>query len=282
MNGRLPALLVLLVVLAGCGGTAAPTPTEATVTPAPLPTDDGGELAPGVTGDGVEDPGTLARAHAARLADRSYTLVATRTVHYPNGTLRERLRLNLSLGANRSYLVHTDTEGPRAPVFLGIPPASAAFWSNSSTYTRRLTRDGATTYNSFQPTDGAGTWQYWARTVPHGGRGGNPRGFLTRAFSAVPTRTTARVSDGETAAFLIRGDGVTDRIELEVADPREVDLQATVTAAGLVRSLSLTYVGTIDGERVVVERHYRYRNVGNTTVERPGWVDRALGQEAAD
>lgn len=281
MDGRLLAVLAL-VVLAGCGGAPAPTTPEATVTPAPLPTDDGDELAPGLTGDGVTEPGTLARAHVARLADRSYTLAVNRTVRYPNGTLRERLGLNLSLGANRSYLVHTGTEGPRAPVFLGIPPARAAFWSNGSAYTRRLTRDGTTTYTSFRPTDGAGTWQYWARTVPYGGRGGNPRGFLTRAFSAVPTRTTARVSDGGTAAYRVVGDGATERIELDVNDPREVDLRATVTAAGLVRSLSLSYVGTVEGERVVVERSYRYERVGNTTVERPGWVDRALGQEEGD
>lgn len=271
----------VFLVLAGCSALApgpGPGTPSTTATPAPVPTEDGrdGELAPGVTREGVVSSRTLAEAHVARLDDRSYRLLVNRTTRYPNGTLRDRLRLALSLGADRSYLVDTATAGPEAPVFLGRPPASASFWSNGSTYVRRLTRGNTTTYTRFQPTDGAGTWQYWARTVPYGGRGGNPRGFITRTFSAVPTRVTGRVVDGNVTAYRLAGTRATAPIELDVSDPREVELTATVTAAGLVRSLSLSYVGTVDGRAITVTRRFRYERVGNATVDRPPWVDRAL------
>lgn len=279
--GRVTAVaLAVVLLLAGCSTLSsdpAPRGPTETATPAPVPTGGpDGVLAPGVTREGVTDPRTLAEAHVARLADESYTLVVTRTTRHPNGTLRERLDLNLSLAADRSYLVHAETEGPEAPVFLGRPPASAAFWSNGSVYTRRLTHRGDTTYTTFQPTNGAGTWQYWARTVPFGGRGGNPRGFITRTFGSTPTRTTGRVADDGTTAYTLVGTGATAPIELGVEDPREVDLRATVTAEGLVRSVNLTYVGTVDGQPIEVTRRFRYERVGATNVTRPAWVARAL------
>jgi hypothetical protein len=274
------AALALCLLLTGCSTLSPapdPRPATPTATPAPVPTaGPDGTLAPGVTREGVVDARTLAAAHVAGLADRSYTLTATRTTREPNGTLRERLVLNLSLGADRSYLAHAETAGPHAPVFLGRPPASASYWSNGSVYARRLTHAGSTTYTTFQPTNGAGTWQYWARTVPFGGRGGNPRGFLTRTFTAIPTRTTGRVADGGPTAYTVVGTRATAPIELGVEDPREVDLRAEVTADGLVRSLTLTYVGTVDGRPVTVTRRLRYEQVGETDVPRPAWVDRAL------
>jgi hypothetical protein len=48
-----------------------------------------------------------------------------------------------------------------------------------------------------------------------------------------------------------------------------------VTAAGLVRELSLSYEGVVDGERVLVTRRVAYKGVGSTSVERPEWADRA-------
>lgn len=275
--------LAVLLVTAGCsglgpvGGDGGAEPTSS-LTPVPIPEDDSRKaLAPGLTADGVESPRALADGHEASLANRSYRLVANRTVRYENGTLRERLLVDLSLGADRSYLVETSTAGPSAPVFLGTPPARATFWSNGSTYARQLTRDNRTTYTTFQPSEGAGTWQYWARTVPFGGQVATPQRFLERTFSAVPVRIAGRVPGEDPAAYRLTGNRTTGPLP-GVTDPRAVDLRATVTAGGLVRSLSLTYVGTVDGEPVRVRWTVRYGAVGNTTVERPSWAGRALGQ----
>jgi hypothetical protein len=140
-----------------------------------------------------------------------------------------------------------------------------------------LTRDNETTYTEFQPTDGAGTWQYWARTVPFGGRQASPRDFLGRTFSSVPTRITRRVPADDAVTYWLAGSRATGPLP-GVSDPRRVDLEARVTTSGLVRLLRLSYVGTVEGETVRVRMRVRYRDVGNTTVERPPWTDRALGQ----
>ncbi|TSD14219.1 hypothetical protein DP107_08170 [Haloglomus irregulare] len=277
--------LAVLLVTAGCSGFGpASDPGDAgptsSLTPVPVPDDDSREtLAPGLTADGVESPEALANGHAASLDTRSYRLIANRTVRYENGTLREQLLFDLSLGADRTYLVETATAGPEAPVFLGTPPAKAAFWSNGSVYTRRLTRDDETTYTRFRPIDGAGTWQYWARTVPFGGGLASPRGFFETTFSSVPTRVTGRAPESDTVSYRLAGDRATGSLP-GVDDPRAVDLAATVTTNGLVRSLTLVYNGTIEGEPVRVRWTIRYENVGNTTVNRPSWTDRALDQEA--
>ena len=268
-------LVCLLLVTAGCntlggGDAGASTPT---VTPAPVPAEE--TLAPGITDDGVTNPRALAGAHAGVITNRSYRLTVNRTVRAANGTLRERLSLELALAANRDYLVDTGTAGPEAPVFLGTPPANATFWSNGSTYVRKLTRDGRTTYNTFSPVEGAGTWQYWARTVPFGGQQATPRAFLTRTFRAVDTVVVGRTEANGTTTYRLRGNETTEQLEADVANPRNVSLTATVTDEGLVRTLSLRYVGTIDGEEVVVSRTVAYRNVGATSVERPPWFDRA-------
>lgn len=269
-------LACLLLVTAGCNvpeGGAADEPTR-TVTPVPVPAEE--TLASGVTDEGVVNPRALADAHAGVLAETSYQLTVNRTVRGVNGTLRERLLLDLSLTADRTYRTETSTAGPEAPVFLGSPPANATFWSNGSTYVRKLTRDGKTTYNTFSPVEGAGTWQYWARTVPFGGQRASPRAFLTRTFRAVDTTVVSRADSNGTTVYRLRGNTTTERLDESVAEPRNVSLTATVTEQGLVRSLSLRYVGTVEGERVRVVRNVTYHGVGETTVERPPWFDRAV------
>jgi hypothetical protein len=138
-----------------------------------------------------------------------------------------------------------------------------------------LTRDGSTTVTEFQPSDGAGSWQYWARTAPFGGGVSSPRVFFAETLSAIPTRLegSSRI-DGDTVYELA---GVQAPAELNgIENPRALSLGVNVTATGIVRSLSLEYNGTIEGEDVRVTRTVRYTAIGETTVGRPKWVDKAL------
>jgi hypothetical protein len=268
-------MLALVVVLTGCGGPTSVAP-DSTVTPAPLPeTDTQGKIAPGVTGDGVVDARTLANAHVAHLENRSYTLTVKHTVRYENATLREQLFIRLLLTADRKYVVATRTTGPEAPLFLGKPSAQAVFWSDGSQYARRLTRDGTTTVTEFQPSDGAGSWRYWARTAPFGGGVSSPRAFFSETLSAIPTRLEGSNRMGEDTVYQLVGDDSSTAIN-GIENPRAVLLQLNVTATGLVRSLSLKYNGTVEGELVTATRTVRYTAVGDTTVGRPEWVDKAL------
>lgn len=283
MRALPPALLAAALVLAGCGGipfvggsddptpAATPIPREQLTDPAP----------PGVSSGRVLSPTTLGRAHARAIENESYVLSAQRTVRYTNGTLRSRLAIELAIDEDRTFLVTVSTAGPEAPVFLGEPPAEATYWSDGTTYLRRLTRDGETTHNAFgPPSTWVGTWSYWAKSVPFGGGGSRPATFYGSLFAAVPVRVAGETTLGDApVARLEDGDGrpfSDESFPGPVESVDDVSMVALVDGDGLVRSLDLRYRGTVDGEAVRVHRTIRYESVGATSVELPRWYDRAV------
>jgi hypothetical protein len=281
MARRATLLLCVLLVLSGCSALLdadTPTPTPG-VTPAPVPAD--AVVAPGLSPEGVVEPAVLADAHATAITDESFVLTAERTVRYTNGSLHSNLRVRVAVDADRTYLATAATDGPEAPVFLGQPPANATYWSNSSVFVRKLTRDGRTTYNDFDaPGSGAGTRSYWTDTVPFGGEGASARSFYGGLFAAVPVEVTDD-PDSE-AAYRLSGSGLvgnTTAFSGEVTNVSDVRLVASVTERGLVSSLSLRYAGEVDGAPVEVTRTVAYEGVGETTVERPDWFERAVGAQ---
>jgi hypothetical protein len=283
----LAASLPALLVLAGCGGMgpgpgggADPTSSPG-VTAAPVPGGEGRGPA-GVVDGRVRDPRALATAHARALEGRSFTLVSEREARYTNGTLRGRLRLRATLAADRGYRADVVTAGPAAPVFLGRPPATATFWSNGDgLYLRKLTRRNTTVFNRFTPRQGgAGGWRYWVRTVPFGGQQATPTRFYTSVFRSVPVQLAEREqtngSDGPVVYRFVGRGLERQQFDEDLTNVRKVRLNATVTQQGLVRSLSLRYVGDIDGATVRVTQTVRYSRIGDTSVSRPEWFDRAV------
>ena len=271
---------MLVVLVAGCSGfTGGDEPTP-TLTPgeAPEPTT---VYPPGVDESGVVAPDALAEAHTDRDDGRSYTLISNRTVRYENGTLRAEISTRIELATDRSFVVSVATDGPDGPLLLGEPPASAVYWSNGSTYARALTRDGRTTYNTFTPPDQyTGTWRYWTRTVAFGGRAGYSGQTIREVFTSVPTTVVGRETRNGTTVVRLAGSSAesSDFAAPEIDSVTNLTLQAAVDTNGLVRLLQYRFDGTVDGEPVVVERTIRYEAVGSTTVEKPSWLDRAVGQ----
>lgn len=275
-----PVALVVLVLVAGC--SAAPTiddPDSATSTATPVEVPPDYDYAPGLTTEGVTEPATLAAAHERVLDGSSFRLTATRTVRYANGTLREQLEVDVAVADDRTYLASAATHGPNAPVFLGRPPANGTYWSNGSVYVRKLTRDDETTYNEFEgPNSGAGTWQYWSRTVPFGGEQATPGGFYRDVFASIPVRIDSDTETEGHVFYRVSGTSLTDsRFDDEVTDVREPRLIAVVRDDGLVVSLTLQYEGEVDGSTVQVVQHVEYGSVGETTAERPPWFEKAVG-----
>lgn len=286
--------VVCLLVLAGCGGSGpfVDGPSDGsgdpgatpTVSPAPLP-DATAEFPPGVSRRGVVVPDRLARAHETTIANTSYTVRSNRTVAYANGSVRSSLVVEVALARNRTFLATAATAGPGAPVFLGVPPARATFWSNGSVYVRRFTAGGETTYNQYDPGQQfAGTWRYWTRTVPFGGRSGRPGSFYAGTFGAVPTRVAGRTTSGNASLVRLAGEGTRGSVQGTPLDGggsldavRNVSLRATVGPRGVVRSLTLDYDATADGRPVHVRWTVHYRAIGETTARRPPWFDRAVG-----
>lgn len=280
------AFVAMLLVTAGCnglvpGGGPADTPT---VTPAPVPeaspTDDPERLGVSELTDGRE----LARAHAENLRNASFTVVANRTATYWNGSLHSRLRIRLQAASDgQTYRASVAVAGPGGPVFLGRPPAAATFWSDGETYVRRFDTGNRTVYNRFSPSFGyAGTRAYWLEIVA---LDGTPRRDVAETFGSFRLRVTDRSDVGGTTVYRLVGSapqsrGFVDDNE-DVGGVRNASLTARVTEGGLVRSYRVTYTAeTPTGAVVNVVRRIRYERVGATTVTRPSWYDRAVGNES--
>ena len=276
-------VLATAVILAGCSGVpllddgGEPT-SRVTTTAVDRPT---APPPPGVLSLQVANPAELGRAHARAIENRSYVLTSNRTVRYENGTLRSRMATRVAVDEGPGFLVRISTMGPEAPVLLGRPPARGVYWSDGSTYLRRLTREGETTHVETEP---PGTWigtrSFWTTSVPFGGRNNRPSTYYASVFSAVPTRVSGPTTVDGTATYRIENDG--DRpfpdgsFPDQVESVQDVSLVAFVDRDGLVRDLDLRYAGTVEGERVRVEQRISYSGVGSTTVGRPPWYEEAV------
>lgn len=265
---------VTLVLAAGCAGFGLGDGGEE-VTPAPVP--ETASLPPGIGSDGVVRPALLGRAHEATLEGTGYTLIATRTQTYPNGSLRSRLSVRIELAPNRSHRVDLSVRGPGGPVIIGRPPADATFWSDGDRYLRRLERDNRTVYNEYQRPDGyTGTWTFWVEAVA---LEGDPGEDVATTFGAVRARTVDRTTGADgTEVFVVRGTSLADpQTGEEPTDWTDPVLLGRVESDGLVRSYRLSYTTALpDGPRVRVTRTVRFEAVGGTTVGRPPWYERAV------
>ncbi|MEF8853937.1 MAG: hypothetical protein V5A24_00330, partial [Haloarculaceae archaeon] len=158
------------------------------------------------------------------------------------------------------------------------------YWSNGSTYVRKLARAHDTVANAFSPPDSfVGSWRYWRSTVAFGGGGSFSLETVGSLFDSIPTSLVGNRSLNETTLYLLEGDRAldTDFAKAGAGPVSNVSLSATVDEAGVVRAFDLSYERRVDGELLRVRWQLRYENVGSTRVERPPWVDRTLAQESA-
>jgi len=263
----------VVLVTAGCAGFGFGETdiAETATTPVAVPEGTTGG-SPGVGPDGVGSPELLGQAHGAVLNGTGYTLRANRTAVYPNGTLHSRLSVGVHLAANRTYRTEITVAGGGAPVLLGRPPARATFWSDGDRFLRRLVRDNRTVHNEYTPPDSyAGTWRYWVRSVALDGRA--PRD-VAETLGAFRTTVENRSGRRYVVGTGLRGDQFRGT---PVVDPANATLTARVTPRGFVPFYRVRYTTRTDaGDPVTVTRTIRYSDVGNTTVGRPPWYDRAV------
>jgi hypothetical protein len=243
-------------------------------------------VAPGVTSEGgVVDGAVLGDAHAAALEGRSYELATTRTVYGPDNKLRSSLSLDVSVGSGSRYLARAATAGPAAPVLLGTPPASARYWSDGELYLRAFDGPDGTTYNTFEPPSRqTSTPGFWVETVPFGGASGSARRYFGTVLGAVPTALVDE-TPGDPDRFLLvstrdRPTGAGDRLArvLGLETVETVAFTVRIDGRGLVRWFRGLHTGAAaDGTgRRTVHRTVTYAGLGETTVDRPAWYDRAL------
>lgn len=260
---RLPVVLVLLVLLAGCQGVT-PGGETPTLTPVVVPTETPTErppqtLAPGVTERGVTDPSALATAHAEALGGTAFTFRANYTERGPDGTVRGRTVTTVRSGAgDRYHYVRSDTDDETV--------RRVERWSDGERALERQVAGNDTDYRVVRGPDGQPLGPAAALPVDPTARRG-----IERVFRAVQTTVTVRAVRNGTTYYRVEGDGLTTPNPSSLQD---TSLVALVDEHGVVHRYRLAYTTDRGGDEARVVGTVRFTDVGTTTVERPVWAGR--------
>lgn len=266
---RLVPIAVLLVVLtAGCigttetpGATDTTTATETTTesphettpatTTADSTTDPTGALAPGVTGEGVENTSRLLDAHAATLLDRGFEVAVEWRNDLDGDTYYYERQLVATPGLQRFRSGSTITMASGESV-------QHAWLDETTTLLVRVVANDETEY----------------RTNPVGAVGSERRADFV-SWAGEVNRLADLVRDGEFAVTRTNETGDATRYVLAAQDVPathqfgERDVELTVDEDGVIHRLTATGNLTDGG---AFRFTYRVDRLGVESVEEPAWV----------
>jgi hypothetical protein len=234
----------------------------------------------GLSGDGVSAPRTFAVGHVDSFESTGFTIRSRKTIHAADGRLLASTVVGTRVTADRRFQTTAAVSGPEAEPLFQAVPARAALWSDGETYVRRVTADGETTTEAYQPPLTINEWYMWSSIVPFDGPPVSAFEFYRDVFEAIPVSVATTAPGGPFT--LTAEDATVDPAPLlfdsiDAGGPiTSLDLLGVVTDAGVIRSLQLDYAATFDDAPVDVAWRIEYSDVGETTVERPGWATRAV------
>ncbi|AAV48047.1 unknown [Haloarcula marismortui ATCC 43049] len=240
MAGRIAVLLVLLL-FAGCGAFGGAE--RQTVTPVPVPEQSQDDRAnPAVTEDAV-DARRLAAAHRRATRNRSYVL---------------GMRLSLEWGTQIVSLVVEDRYRYQFRTEI-----------INKNYTKQVYTNRNRRYVYDERAQGA--WTATRRPTPVSGVLDPDPARLIEAYLATNVSVDRPRDDRDSCSVTLMA---TDPpAAFEPADNYSV--QATVRPDGLVQSLTVSYWDR--SRKAPVSYEIRYSAVGDTTVSRPAWVRKRWG-----
>ncbi|MFB6309201.1 MAG: hypothetical protein ABEH35_07715 [Haloarculaceae archaeon] len=259
-------LVVLAATTAGCGGLVTgggtPTVTPVDVPAQSTPTETPARIAPGVARFGVVDTSALGTAHADLLERRSFTL-------------RQRLRVKPQADPDSQWITYEERIAVETRTHYSV--------SNSEVYYRE--GDYPVVRNNTEYA--AGGWIY----SRYGGdpeattydvrRMRGPPGFtaeinetIQRYLTVAESNVTIGRFDGQ-RYYLIRGKTAKST---RVNPIYNLTVTAYVTEEGFVRALNASFIGGNTDSVLYYEYSFTYRKVGETTVDRPAWIDAAREQ----
>jgi hypothetical protein len=267
MRTLVTLVVVLAVLFAGCGEAVdrraddSPVDDTGTVTPATVPDaptaeDREAEIAPGISRTGVFDPERLTDAHAAVLANVSYTTRRVETRAYRNGSIRSRYATTVRVargGDQFRYRLDQVVDGRDRRVDR---------WMADGRGVERV-RDG----------DGDGV-SYRRLTNPDAvlpERATNREG-LVRILTVVDLEVTGRTTRDGTTLYRLGTAGTPG----DLPPLRAVSVDAVIDERGLVRSYDLSYLVDRGGTTIRVTVDVTFRSIGSTTVSRPVWYGAAV------
>lgn len=263
MRTRALALAVLLV-LAGCGGSA-PGSTDATTTLTPAPPLSA-DPPPGLSATGVPNATALANAHGGALEGRSFTLRSRfRIVDDAGPIYRENTTQRVAADGRVARTRHVEWSD-RAPV-RSVVTRLDVYHANGTTYARAV--DGGVSYDRTAEPDGLDDVRGVSRL--------RDLYVAGRHWAVTETRV-----DGGRGYTLVSTDVALTALRTSsfVQSPRDVRLRVTLTAAGRLVGWRLTYVVDFADGPAQATRTARVSAVGGTEVVEPAWLDTARNATA--
>ena len=237
---RVGAVLVVCLLLAGCVGQTASTPTP-----------------PGITTDGVADTSALIDAHTEALQSTSFTVTSTRTMRSPDPefsvTTNRTWRLNGSTPV-RGRSVQTISASDTAPEQYRAGPSRIEAYRNGSTAVERVTTPNGSSIRHVDLLNSS------VRLNP---------ALHRSTINELTTGTNVSVDP-------VSQNGTTlYRVSADLADTgirSNASLTLLVTPEGVVEELrTARTVRYRSGPRRITQRVW-ISEVGTTTVERPQWA----------
>ncbi|WP_276299229.1 DUF7537 family lipoprotein [Halorussus lipolyticus] len=230
-------------------------------------------LAPGLNESGVTDAAALSSAHANYLRNRSYTVVSNLTARDLDGAVRARAdRVRKVAHDPLSVVSRSNVTGE--PRRIGLYRYDMAVWSSQNDTWYAIERPNGTTYQR------AGD----DRRPPLASRTGRDSLFVL--FSGLNTTLADTEDRGGTARYRVNSTGIRSpdalASQLRADSVRNVSFSALVGDTGLVHEYAIEYTAVRGDNTTRIERTVRFTALGETTVERPAWVDEAENETESE
>lgn len=262
MNPRL-VLVVVLALSAGCSTLNPAGERATTVTPAPVPdatdtTTATSPLPPGVTGARIVDLDRLPLAHMEAVNGTAYTWESnyTRVRFFDDRLFVGDVRKAATVENQSHYTYWTNRkEAPREAQFSYL--GEYELYADTSGRYTRLMQGGEFEYERLP-------------TRPARKQIGQHAGSAITEYLQTENVSVAETRVAGQRYYEIVG---TDYAFRTGYDIRNYTARALVSPDGFVRSLSVDYNQTRDGERERVTYTFEYSQVGTATVEKPAWVE---------
>jgi hypothetical protein len=263
-------LIAALVVLAGCSGVlggGGGGPTE-TVTPAAVPTDEptptpAPRLAPGITGEGIENPSVLVAAHKSFFENRSFTIRWNSTALAANGSVLNRETSMIYVGPpDEGFRIPSERNDSGDDLSSETGPVSTEWWSGGErVFLKQTYANGTTAY------DRVGTdAERFRNSLATWGI------FSLESFGTANTTITEQFTRNGRTLYRVRGAARTEEwgnMSLKLL----VDSRGIIYETRTAREIPFSY----NISRSVVKTQFVAVNQTDAP-ERPSWVDDALNQ----
>ncbi|MFB6243773.1 MAG: hypothetical protein ABEH80_06715 [Halobaculum sp.] len=265
--------LVVLVLLAGCGGSTGAGEAQNTVnpaldqTPTVSPTATPTPAYPaGVDRDGV-DPFRVASVHGDALREQSGAVAFRRTVTTANGTV---VLASVTVGRVDGERLYYSQRGWRERAVVSQPLGpNVTVWSDGERSAVRFTSRGNILYR--YTTDGPRLFHRQAASGQD-----DVYGLLTPwELQLVGERET----DAGTVQLLRATADRARRADGRLVENLSVGVRLGPT--GVVRAATVEYDVTLQETPVTVRETFRVTALGNVSVSRPAWVDTARNRSTS-